>query len=88
MFAPYGHDLVGRILQPGPQTAGQGGVEAGSGGGLAPQECKHLMAAGSQCCASRGFGPSRRARCHGDHRCSVPTSCDTSSTLTGGWHLP
>ena len=42
MVAAGGDDAVGGVLEPGPQAAGQAGVEARPGRAVAPQQREHL----------------------------------------------
>ncbi len=91
VLAAGGDDVVGRILEPGPQAAGQAGVETGAGGGIAAQQRQDL---GSRAAVRRRVArrcrPEQGAGCDEDHRCSVPTGCDSpsrwSSTLRRTWH--
>ena len=42
LLAAGGDDVVGGIFEPGPQAAGQTGIEAGTGGGIAAEEGQDL----------------------------------------------
>ena len=76
-------DVVGGILEPGAQAAGQPRIEAWAGSGVAPQLRQDLGAraavhrSGS---ITRHGGPEQRTWCDKDHRCSVPTGCDIAPT--------
>ena len=73
LLATGGDDLVGGVLQPGAQAAGQARFEAGSRRGVTTEQGEHLRAAGP---VGRGGG-THRTRGDEDHRGSVPTGCDT-----------
>ena len=71
-------DVVGGILEPGPQAAGQPRIEAGPRSGVAAEECQEFGPRASiRRRVDRRCGPERRAGSDEDHRCSVPTGCDT-----------
>ena len=85
-------DVVGGILEPGAQPAGQPGIEARASGGVATQQRQDLgpraAVRGRSGSITRRGRLEQRTWCDEDHRCSVPTGCDTPLTphgATEGW---
>ena len=73
-----GDNVVGRILEPGPQPAGQPRVEAGARGCVAAEERQDLgPRARVRRHVARRVRPEKGPGCDEDHRCSVPTGCDS-----------
>jgi len=78
VLTPRRNDVVGGILEPGPESAGQARIEAGTSGGVAAEQSQDLGPRPSfRRRVTRRGGPVQRAWCDEDHRCSVPTGCDT-----------
>jgi hypothetical protein len=73
VLAPRRDDVVGGILQPGPQPAGQSGIEARAGRCVAAQQGEDLGPRASIC---HGVCPEQGTGCDENHRCSVSTGCD------------
>ena len=68
MVAACRHHVVGGVLEPGPQAAGQTGVETGPGRRVAPQEGQDLTAGASiHRRVALGGGPVQRAGGDEDH---------------------
>ena len=78
VFTPRCHQVVGGILEPGPQPAGQAGVEAGSGRCVATKEGEELpTCAPPHRRVAPWVGSEQGSGGDEDHGRSVPTGCDT-----------
>ena len=79
VLTPRRDDVVGGILEPGPQSAGQAGVEARSCGGVAAEERQDLSTGATiRRRVTMRTRPEQWAWGDEDHRGSVPTGCDTA----------
>ncbi len=78
VLAPCADDVVGGILEPGPQPAGQPRSKRGRARGVAAEQRQDLGPRASvRRALTRRGRPEQRTGCDEDHRCSVPTGCDT-----------